>query len=383
MRDGGRTIPRNGARVAPQPHREIDLPDRVRVGFVSRTLSLGGAEVLLSQMMEFCDPAKIEWAFLGIYDNDITAQVMRDKVLQYCPIVLRPDLRQACEDCDVVITWGTPLDDDIVPPRPRRAKVVLMALGMDEFTRYIMTSSPAADSLVAVSRVAIDTIPQDERHKVTSIPTGVDLRRIVPRISVAEMRRQWELRVDQKALVFLGRVAPEKNPIAVARLIGALNRMGHPDWRGILVGPKGMAKFNILGYAPDTEGLSEEIAPGLIRFAGPTDDVGSVLAAADHLILPSFIEGNSIALLEMWAAGKPVLATPVGFVAHEHPDLVRPIQPYAMGSELAQALVADLDDAQGTAERVRRAKEITLANYTWEAIGKRWTDHIVSLAGSS
>src|SRR5262245_55035491 len=172
--------------------------------------------------MEFCDPAKIEWAFLGVYDNDITAQVMRDKVQQYCPIVLRPNLRQACEDCDVVITWGTPLDDDVVPPRPRRAKVVLMALGMDEFTRYIMMSSPAADSLVAASHVASDTIPKDQRHKVTSIPTGVDPQRIVPRISVAEMRRRWHLQDGQKALVFLGRVAPEKNPIAVARLVGAL-----------------------------------------------------------------------------------------------------------------------------------------------------------------
>ena len=336
--------------------------------------------MLLTQIMEFCDPAQIEWVFLGIFDNDITADVMLQSVHRFCPTLQQSEIMAACETCDVVITWGTPLEG-LIPERPRRAKFVLMALGMDEFTRHIMTSSHAADSLIAVSHVAEDTIPDDQRHKVTFIPTAVDLERITPKIPVEEMREQWYLREGQKALVYLGRVAPEKNPIAVARLIAAMHRMGHTEWRGIVVGPPGPPKYNTFGYIPDTEGLSQEIAPGLVRFVGPAPEVGSVYAAADHMILPSFIEGNSIALLEIWASGKPVLASPVGLVAYEHPDLVRVVDAYAMGWELAQGLVADLQDPEGTAARVARAKQTAIDTYSTAQLGRRWTEHVLELAG--
>jgi glycosyltransferase involved in cell wall biosynthesis len=357
------------------------MPERVRVGFISRTLTLGGAEMLLTQLLEFCDPSRIDWAFLGIYDNDITSPAVRDIVHRHCPTVLQPDIRAACEDCDVIISWGTPLED-VVPPRPRRCKVILMALGMCDFTRHVMSSSNHADSLIAVSQIALSTIPPEELGKARVFPTAVDLRRIVQQMPVEEVRRQWYLRDGQKALVYLGRVAPEKNAIAVARTIAALHRMGRTEWRGVVVGPQGPAKHNTLGYIPDIEGLSEEIAPGLVRFAGPCPEVGSVYAAADHMILPSFIEGNSIALLEMWAAGKPVLATPVGLVAHEHPDFVRRIEPHAMGWEMAQALLADLDDEAGTRERVARARATTIENYSCQALGRRWTEHILAVAAA-
>jgi glycosyltransferase involved in cell wall biosynthesis len=357
------------------------MSKRVRVGFISRTLSLGGAEMLLTQIIEFCDPERIEWVFLGIFDDSITAPDMRDKIHRHCPTVQRPDILRACEDCDVIIAWGMPVDD-LVPARPRRCKVILCALGMCDFTRHVMSSSRHADSVIAVSQAAIWTIPPDQLHKMTMIPTAVDLRRVVPVTPVAEIRDQWHLRDGQKSLVFLGRSAPEKNPIAVARTVAALHRMGHTQWRGILVGPSGPEKHNTLGYIPDSAGLSEEIAPGLVRFAGPAPEVGSVYAAADHMILPSYLEGNSLALLEMWAAGKPVLATPVGLVAYEHPDFVRRIEPHAMGRDMAQALLADIEDAAGTAERVRRARETTIANYSCEALGRRWTGHILGVAGT-
>jgi glycosyltransferase involved in cell wall biosynthesis len=244
----------------------------------------------------------------------------------------------------------------------------------------VMSFSHHADSLVAVSRVAMETIPADQRHKAITISTGVDLRRTVAKYPAQTIRDEWYLRQGQKALVYLGRVALEKNPLAVARTIGALHRMGHTEWRGIVVGPSSLPKYNAMAFMPDFSGLSEEIAPGLVKFVGPCEDVGSVYAASDHMILPSFIEGNSLGLLEIWACGKPVLATPVGLVAHEHPDFVRQIAPNAMGWEMAQALIADIEDNCGTHERVERAKKTTIENYSCEVMGRKWTDHIVALS---
>jgi glycosyltransferase involved in cell wall biosynthesis len=343
-------------------------------------MALGGAEILLTNLLEFCDPRRIEWAFLGVCDDDDASPALLEIVRRHCPVVRPPDIAAACGDADVIIGWGTPLEG-LVPPRPRRCRIILLALGMCDFTRTVMRSSHCADSLIAVSQVALSTIPPGELGKARVLPTALDPRRIVPQVPAEEVRRHWQLRDGEKALVYVRRVAPVKNVIAVARTIAALHRTGRTEWRGVVVGAP---KRSTAGYrVPDVAGLSEELAPGLVKFVGPRLDVGSAYAAADHMILPSFMEGNSITLLETWAAGRPVLATPVGLVAHEHPDLVRPIEPDAIGAAMAQALIADLEDEAGTRERVDRARRTALGCYTWKTVGPRWTDHILGSASAS
>jgi glycosyltransferase involved in cell wall biosynthesis len=275
--------------------------------------------------------------------------------------------------------WGIRLEE-VIRPHPRPFKVVLASLGMCDFTRTVMESSDLADGVVAVSQVAMDVIPRAHQRRTALIPTAVDLDRVVPRRPVTEVRARWGLEEGNKALVFLGRIAPEKNPLAVARTIAALHRMGRTEWRGILVGPGTPPKYVTVAYIDDTIGVSEDMAPGLVRFIGFATDIGSVYAAADHMIVPSLVEGGSLSLLEMWAAGKPVLATPVGMVAHEHPDLVRQIPIRGKGHEMAQALVADLEDPEGTRARVERARQIVRERYTVEALGQRWTRYLVELA---
>jgi len=355
----------------------------VRVGLVSRTLLLGGAEMWMSQLIEFCDPAVIQWVYVGVYDEDYASDVMVDAISPHCPIIPLSRIEEACEACDIVIVWGSRLEEVIPKQRRRRFKVVLASLGMCDFTRRVMESSPDADAVVAVSRVSLDVVPAGQRHKAVVIPTAVDVRRIVPNRSVAAVRQSWKLADGQKALVYIGRVAPEKNPLAVARTVAALHRIGLTQWRGFVVGPDTPPKYaQPFPFTDDTLTLSEEIAPGLVQFMGLSDDIGGVYAAADHMILPSFIEGGSLSLLEMWAAGKPVLATPVGMVAHEHPDLVRRIPIRAMGREMAQALVADLEDPEGTRERVEKARRTATEQYSCEMLGRRWTKYLVELACS-
>jgi glycosyltransferase involved in cell wall biosynthesis len=64
-----------------------------------------------------------------------------------------------------------------------------------------------------------------------------------------------------------------------------------------------------LRVAEQTMGLG-----GSVLWTGDIEDPGSVLAAADLLLLPSVWEGLPYALLESMAEGTPVLATPVGGV---------------------------------------------------------------------
>jgi len=78
----------------------------------------------------------------------------------------------------------------------------------------------------------------------------------------------------------------------------------------------------------------------LVHFCGATNDVGSYIHAADFGLLPSLQEGLSNALLEMMAAGLPVIATAVG----GNVDVVRNdvngvLVPPADAEQLAQSLV--------------------------------------------
>jgi glycosyltransferase involved in cell wall biosynthesis len=57
--------------------------------------------------------------------------------------------------------------------------------------------------------------------------------------------------------------------------------------------------------------LEEWLATGVIEYLGTTDDVASVIATADCVVLPSYREGTPRTLLEAAAMAKPLIATNV------------------------------------------------------------------------
>lgn len=75
------------------------------------------------------------------------------------------------------------------------------------------------------------------------------------------------------------------------------------------------ARLWLVGEGPDRSRLSELIdglgVQGMVRLAGPFDDVEDCLRAANVFVLPSLEEGMSIALLEAMAMGLPVVATAI------------------------------------------------------------------------
>ena len=78
----------------------------------------------------------------------------------------------------------------------------------------------------------------------------------------------------------------------------------------------GLEGLQILFVGPGDTGELVERArrlgvDGHIAFTGPRDDVPSILAAADFLLLPSRWEGMPYVVLEAMAASKAVVATPV------------------------------------------------------------------------
>lgn len=133
------------------------------------------------------------------------------------------------------------------------------------------------------------------------------------------------------------------------------------------------ATLLIAGVSPprELEGpqLSDEEGAA-VRFTGPVDDLAAHIRAADLCVCPVFAGGGTrMKLLEYFAAGKPVVSTPLGAeglgVTHD-----------------TELVIADRDAFAGAVEdllwdaparrRLGQAARRWVAAYDWSAVGKAW-----------
>jgi glycosyltransferase involved in cell wall biosynthesis len=139
-------------------------------------------------------------------------------------------------------------------------------------------------------------------------------------------------------------------------LIAALPRLARDDVTLVLAGEdveEGGAFRDELEREARDLGVS-----GRVRFLGRRDDVPALIAAVDVLVLPSWIEGLPLVVLEAMAAGVPVVATAVGGTAEALVDgetglLVPPRDVDALGRALDE-LLADPERARRLGEAGRR-----------------------------
>jgi glycosyltransferase involved in cell wall biosynthesis len=114
-----------------------------------------------------------------------------------------------------------------------------------------------------------------------------------------------ELGIPDSAIVLahVGRLAPVKGQ---RELIEALRSLGGGDVRAVFFG-RDLERGG--DYASELERLASGLA---VHFAGFRSDASSALREVDALVLPSWIEGLPLVVLEAMAQAKPVVATAVG-----------------------------------------------------------------------
>jgi glycosyltransferase involved in cell wall biosynthesis len=135
-------------------------------------------------------------------------------------------------------------------------------------------------------------------NRVVVIPNGVDTSRYFPGPSSIKAEIY-----APRLFVYQGRISPEKNVEALLR-----------GWRQAEMGPN--CKLAIVGSGP--------LESSLKLFYGEADEIIwmgyiadeqrriEILRGADGFILPSFVEGLSLSLLEAMACGAACIATDAG-----------------------------------------------------------------------
>ncbi|ETK33487.1 glycosyltransferase [Microbispora sp. ATCC PTA-5024] len=183
-------------------------------------------------------------------------------------------------------------------------------------------------------------------EQYTVIPPGVPAR---PCPDPAAARRDLGLPPGVPVVAYVGRLTGVKRPdrlAATAELV--LRRL--PECRFVVCGGGDLRE--------DLERRTARLG-GSVRLLGWRQDVETVYAAADVVLLTSDNEGTPLTLAEAGMAGRPVVSTRVGSVA----EVVR---------DGETGLLAATDPAELAAHTVRLLTDPALARRMGEA-GRRWT----------
>lgn len=164
---------------------------------------------------------------------------------------------------------------------------------------------------------------------------------------------------ERPTVLFVGVICRRKGTWELARAARALRERGVTDWNLVVVGGQGPTPEP--EYA---EIVAEFTAAGLAdSLVGPEfgDQVKDRLRQADIFVLPSFLEGQPIAIIEAMASALPVIATSIGAV----PDLVRDgvegriVEPGDVEGLAAamEQLITDAESRAAMAGAIRRRAE--------------------------
>ena len=163
------------------------------------------------------------------------------------------------------------------------------------------------DGLVVPSRAMFDVLVRyGVRTRMRIIPTGIP-GDALPEGNSAAFRARHGIRPDQPVLVFVGRVAFEKNIEFLLRVTHELRRTTHPHVVLIIAG-EGPAKHRLrhLGSA-----LGLETHLRFVDYLARGVDLSRCYQAGDVFVFASRTETQGLVLLEAMSLGVPVVSTAV------------------------------------------------------------------------
>ena len=312
---------------------------KTRVLHVIKTLSLGGAETNLLNLVRALDPARYENHVAYSFGGEIEGRFLKGgvrlfkyaegshkiKSFQTIPIVLRLARYILKHDIDVVHThifnahiWGA------LAAKLSGRKVVehvhdFRYLDPEDFTRrrgsntqyrHAGRFASLSDRVIILTRQNRDFLVEKKLQpdfKVRQIQNGIPLNGNVAQASGrrAEVREKFGIADSAQVILTSARISDEKNVDLVFRIVPEVLR--HAPGAVFLISGDGPL------LAPYKEKVRQMGLEDRIRMIGYYDNAFELLAASDLFLLPSFLELHSIAVLEAMSMGLPlVLSKGVG-----------------------------------------------------------------------
>jgi glycosyltransferase involved in cell wall biosynthesis len=146
--------------------------------------------------------------------------------------------------------------------------------------------------------------------KMQVIPNGFDpalFQHVDPVAARSELRRSWHAGDQDTVFLNVGTICLTKAQLPLIEAFVEVTR-NHPNCKLILLGRSADA-----GYEEELRNcIVAHRLESQVFFEGHREYIGSYYHAADVFVLPSYLEGCSLALAEAFYSGIPIVATAVG-----------------------------------------------------------------------
>lgn len=292
----------------------------IRILQVGMSPYYGGTEAFLMSQYREIDKSKIQFDFLNVYDEKIACQDEIEKSggkIYYLDMARHRGLNTYYKNLDLFFAenadkfdavhcnFQSLINTDVLkyakkygikvriahahnsgygtPPSKKQKLIIAFnrkTLGLYA-THYFACSSLAAQWMFGREAIVIHNAIDSDKFVFS------EHKRM-------EMRRKLELN-NAFAVIFVGRLDPQKNPIFLLDIFSEIKR-NRSDSKLIIVGD-GILREQMMSRMAQLQISNDVIMLGSRR------DVNDLLQAADAFLLPSLFEGLGIVLIEAQAAG--------------------------------------------------------------------------------
>ena len=371
----------------------------IKAALLTPNFSLGGAERWILQLLAHVDPRRVQWTSLGIsghggadpglcaaaakltqlHTNRVPPARRSPKMHPFDPVDVHawhPTFQQLVKtitrDADVVLTWGVPNMLHWFPgvsiPRICCSHTTIV----ESEPRHPITGLTHLAGCAEIAMRYFDDRPGQQDLPRQVIYNGCDREHLIQKLGRERQRDAWECTPRNRVVGHIGRQSPEKNYLSVARALPFLPR----EYRAVYYGRD---QLNYFSPAAELLTLQRQWGSRLQCFM-PQPGVGDILSGFDALVIASHHEACSLAMLEAWFSGTPVVATPVGSVPElqqKFGQLVIEVPPDPDGETLAAAI----EEACGPAGRrvAAHALEVAQQQFTIETFGANWAAYLESV----
>jgi glycosyltransferase involved in cell wall biosynthesis len=240
------------------------------------------------------------------------------------------------------------------------------ALGWAEplIRAYLRRFHNRTDLTFAPTNEVVRQLARDGVQRVIEVGRGVDARRFSPTRRSMAMRRSWGVNDDAPAVLYVGRLAAEKNVQLLLRSFAAIK------------GQNAAARLILVGDGPMRRSLQRAHPDAIFTGAQSGTALATAYASADIFLFPSLTETFGNVTLEALASGLIVVAYDTGAAAqhvdHEVSGFLVPVD--TDSQFVVTAAVAAMRFAERGSMR-RAAREAALCA-AWPAVLARFEAHL-------
>lgn len=344
---------------------------KINILYVIWSLGLGGAEQVVINLAKGLDKTKFQPFVCCLNDEGRFADVLKKEGIRVFALnkargldfSVIPKLVHIIGENDIRIVhthlWGASFWGRIAA-RVARVKVIITEHNVDVWKsmlhflidRFLFKKT---DCFIAVSETVRNfysaklCVPAE---KIKVVYNGIDVAAFSRQSSVSSLKKEFEIKNDEKVISVIGRLVPQKG---FDIFLEAFSRLSL-NARALIVGEGPLLEsLKVSTFQSST--LKDKVI-----FTGLRKDIPEILSITDILVLPSKREGLPMILLEAMAAGAIVVASRVGGTPEVVEDgingfLVEPQDVEGLKDKIEYILNADSREL----DKIREAAQRTIA----------------------